>query len=128
MSQGLLDTSVLVADEHARSLRREDLPAQAFVSVITFAELRAGVLIAADLPTRSARLLTLERARAMQPLPIDDDIAESWAQLRVGLRERGRRMPVNDSWIAATALAHQLPVITQDDDYDDIPGLDVIKV
>ena len=37
-------------------------------------------------------------------------------------------MPVNDSWIAATAIAHGLPVVTQDDDYADVPGLDVIRI
>lgn len=42
--------------------------------------------------------------------------------------EVGRLMPVNDSWIAATAIALGVPVVTQDDDYDGAPGLDVIKV
>lgn len=37
-------------------------------------------------------------------------------------------MPVNDSWIAATALALDVPVMTQDADYVDVPGLDVIHV
>lgn len=37
-------------------------------------------------------------------------------------------MPINDSWIAATAIAHGIPVATQDDDYDDVPGLDVVKL
>lgn len=39
-----------------------------------------------------------------------------------------RRIPLNDSWIAATAIAHRLPVATQDDDYDDVPGLEVVKL
>ena len=37
-------------------------------------------------------------------------------------------MAVNDSWIAATAIALDIPVVTQDDDYVDIPGLSVIHV
>ena len=37
-------------------------------------------------------------------------------------------MPINDSWIAATALARGMPVVTQDSDYDDVPGLRVVKV
>jgi predicted nucleic acid-binding protein len=37
-------------------------------------------------------------------------------------------MPVNDSWIAATALALGVPVVTQDDDFPDLPDLDVIRV
>jgi len=37
-------------------------------------------------------------------------------------------MPLNDSWIAATAIAHGIPVVSQDDDYDDIPGMTVLRV
>jgi predicted nucleic acid-binding protein len=37
-------------------------------------------------------------------------------------------MPVNDSWIAATAIALGIPVVTQDDDYLHAPGVEVIRV
>ena len=55
-------------------------------------------------------------------------MASAWAALRLALRDAGTRMPLNDSWIAATAIAHRLPVVSQDGDYDDIPGLAVIRV
>ncbi|TME30837.1 MAG: type II toxin-antitoxin system VapC family toxin, partial [Chloroflexi bacterium] len=59
---------------------------------------------------------------------IDQAVAEMWARLRVMLRNGGFRMPVNDSWIAATAMALQVPVVTQDDDYVEVSGLSVIRV
>jgi predicted nucleic acid-binding protein len=34
----------------------------------------------------------------------------------------------NDSWIAATAIAHRVPVVTRDNDYDNMPDLEVIKI
>ncbi len=38
-------------------------------------------------------------------------------------------MPVNDSWIAATALALDVPLITQDDDFSAAVGLvEVVKI
>ncbi len=37
-------------------------------------------------------------------------------------------MPLNDSWIAATTIAHGLPVATQDGDYDEVSGLEVVKL
>ena len=40
----------------------------------------------------------------------------------------GLRMPVNESWIAATAMTLGIPVVTQDDDYLHAPGLEVIHV
>jgi predicted nucleic acid-binding protein len=44
------------------------------------------------------------------------------------LRDMKRRMPLNDSWIAATAMALQVPVVAQDDDYVELDGLSVIRV
>ena len=63
-----------------------------------------------------------------QPLVVDDRVAQAWARLRVLLREREQRMPVNDSWIAATAMALAIPVVTQDDDYVELGGLEVVRV
>ncbi len=37
-------------------------------------------------------------------------------------------MPISDSWIATTAIANGMAVASQDGDYDDMPGLDVIRV
>lgn len=128
MTRALADTSLLIALETGRALSDMPLPDQLAVSIITIGELRAGVLAATDLSVRDRRLITLSTASTLDPLPIDGEVAESWARLRIALRDAGRRMPVNDSWIAATAIAHGIPVVSQDDDYDDAPGLEVIKV
>ncbi len=128
MTRGLADTTVFIARESGRPLDHQALPDEIGVSVITIGELRAGVLAAGDVETRSRRLGTLTEALALQPLPVDDQVSESWARLRLLLRDSNQRMPVNDSWIAATALSLGIPVVTQDDDYADITGLTVIKV
>ena len=128
MSAGLADTSVFIANESGRPLLVERLPDEIAVSVITIGELRAGVLAARDVDIRDQRLHTLLQARELRPIPIDEAVAEAWAKLRIMLRDRGLRMPINDSWIAATALAHDVPVVTQDLDYVDVPGLTVISV
>jgi predicted nucleic acid-binding protein len=128
VSRGLADTSVFIARESGRPVLIDSLPEEIGVSVITIGELRAGVLAAADVLTRDRRLVTLTQALAMEPISVDGSVAESWAKLRLLLRDGGQRMPVNDSWIAATAMALGVPVITQDDDYVDVPGLSVIHV
>ena len=96
--------------------------------MITIGELRAGVLGAVDVETRDRRLGTLTEALAFQPVPVDDRVSQSWARLRLFLRDSNQRMPVNDSWIAATAMSLGVPVVTQDDDYVDVAGLEVIRV
>ena len=128
MSDGLADTSVFIATESGRVIHEEALPDRLAVSVITIGELRAGVLAASDPDVRVRRLATLTAAFALDPVPIDSAVAEAWAALRVRLRDLGLRMPVNDSWIAATAISLGVPVVTQDADYITIPGLDVIHV
>lgn len=128
MSAGLADTSLFIAEETGRRLRSERLPDRLAVSVVTFGELRAGVLAAETVAVRDRRLATLTRMVALDPLPIDRPVAEAWATLRLALRDAGLRMGVNDSWIAATAIAHGLPLVTQDDGYLHAPGLEVIHV
>jgi len=124
---GLADTSLFIAMEHARDLIGEP-PDRVAVSAITIGELFLGVLAASDGPTRARRLATLTEAHALRPLPVDAAVAAEWAALRLALRDADRRMPLNDSWIAATAIAHRVPVVSQDADYDSVPGLDVIRV
>jgi predicted nucleic acid-binding protein len=124
---GIADTSIFIALEQQRALAGAP-PQQIAVSVVTIAELRLGVLAAVDGPTRARRLETLSRAEALDPLPVDLQVAHAWAALRLALRDHGQRMPLNDSWIAATAIAHHMPVVAQDSDYDGVPGLDVVRV
>lgn len=130
-ARGLLDTSVLIADESGRPLYVERLPDEVAISAVTLAELHVGVLAARDVDTRARRLATLEATADVHLLPVDERVAAAWARLRVHLAEAGRRLNVNDLWIAATALANDLPVVTQDDDFapvDGVAGLSVLRV
>lgn len=128
MTRGLADTSVFIVRESGRPLDSDALPDELAVSIITIGELRAGVLAASSLEVRDRRLGTLTAALQLEPIPIDETVAAHWARLRVLLRDSGQRMPVNDSWIAATALALGVPVVTQDDDFPDLDELDVVRV
>jgi predicted nucleic acid-binding protein len=123
----LADTSVFIAREQGRTLAAPP-PDDIAVSVVTVGELQLGVLMAVEVDRRALRLATLRLAEQLEPIPVDESVAQAWATLVARLRTAGRRMPVNDSWIAATALARGMPIITQDSDYDDVPGLRVVKV
>jgi len=119
----VLDTSVFIASESGRPLNEDLLPEEAAVSVVTLAELQAGVLAAQDTQTRARRMATLDVLNDIEILPIDVDVARIWAQLRVSLAEAGRRINVNDLWIAATAARHRLPVVSQDNDFQAVDGM-----
>jgi len=128
VTRGLADTSVFIARESDRPLQESLFPDELAVSIITIGELRAGVLATNDVKIRDRRLATLTAAMTLDPISVDDDVAAQWARLRVMLRDAGQRMPVNDSWIAATAMALDVPIVTQDDDYIRLAELAVIRV
>ncbi len=128
VARGLLDTSVWISAELGRSVDHSRLPAEALVCVITIAELQAGVLSASDSTSRARRLDTLQTAVDVEPLTVDVRAAQVWAELRVRLHEAGRRINVNDLWIAAVAVANNVPVVTQDDDFDVLAELGLLQI
>lgn len=127
-SRGLLDTSVFIASASGRPLDEGKLPDEAAVSVVTLAELQAGVLAATDVDSRARRLATLAAVSDVELVPVDEDAALVWARMRVHLAESGRRLNVNDLWIAASAAARRLPVVTQDDDFSAVEGIAGLRV
>jgi len=84
------------------------------VDPIILGEIRFGILL---LP-RGRRRQRLERwfddgVRRLTCLPWDAAVGLRWAKLLADLRTAGRSMPVKDSLIAATALAHGLVLATR---------------
>jgi hypothetical protein len=129
---GLLDTSVFIAREVDRPL--EELPERVALSVITIGELQLGMLSAEDSAIRARRGDTLALAKTADPIPISESVMGAWARLISDCRAAGiqRMVKLTDALIAATALDLGLPVVTQDDDYDQMArahrDLRVLKV
>lgn len=112
----LVDTSVLVGPGDLG----EGLDEEWAISVVTAGELEAGVLLAGDPASRAARLRRLTAVLADVPvLPVDRRVAARYGELRSA---SGRR-PTNDMWIAATALAHDLTLVTADEGQAALPLL-----
>lgn len=132
MTSGLLDTSVFIAKESGRPLG--PLPERVAVSVITIGELELGVLAATDGDVLARRADTLALARQSDPIPVSEPVMTAWARLVVDCRRSGvhRTVKLTDALIAATAIVHGLPVVTQDEDFDQIaiahPALRVLRV
>jgi predicted nucleic acid-binding protein len=125
--RAVLDTSVFIAREQGRPLA--SLPEEVGVSVVTLSELRHGVLAADEHKQRAQRLSTLEAARRIgRGLVIDEAVGDELARLRVELKVIGRAMKVMDAWIAATAMAHDAVVCTQDSDFDAAADAGLLEV
>ena len=85
------------------------------VDSIILGEVRFGILRL----HRGRRRATLEQwfdagVRQLHCLPWEEETGLRWAELLARLRTTGRAMPIKDSMIAATALVHNLTVVTRD--------------
>ena len=86
MSRGILDTSVLIADDVS------PLPGELAISAVSLAELHFGVLLAADDDARARRLSRLSAMqRRFDPLPVDEAVVESYGLLAARLVKAGRQ-------------------------------------
>ena len=125
-SHGLLDTSVVI-DHHLIDAGR--LPEASAVSSITIAELTAGPLAARDDDERARRQDRLHWAvTTWEPLPFDAEAARAYGRIYSMLMARGRvgRRRFADLLIAATAVAHRLPLYTRNP--KDLSGLERLLV
>ena len=88
-----------------------------FISAITIGELRRGALVLAAGKKRNALLRWIETGIkadfAGRILPVDTAVMERWAELQIATQKVGRRLPLMDSLLAATALAHGLTLATR---------------
>ena len=129
--KGLLDASVFIAAENGRPLDEAAIPEETALSVVTLAELQAGVLAAADVAVRARRMATLAAVGDIEVVEIDEAAALMWAYMRVHVAQSGRWCNVNDLWIAATAAARGWALVTHDDDFgpvEGVGGLHVVRV
>lgn len=126
----LLDTDVLSLmmrgslDPDTSGLRAYDW----CVSWITVGELTKGAALAKwDLRKWTDIADWLGRTLIV---PSDLRVSYTWGQLAAAAQQRGRKSPVNDTWIAAAAIAHDMPLATRNvKDYADFAehhGLELI--
>lgn len=125
--RGLLDTSLVVSLGGITDA--EGLPSRCFVSAITLAELSVGPLVARNDRDRIARQSVLQQVEAdFDPIPFDTPAARAFGRVAAELRAAGRKTSARayDALIAATAVAHGLPVYTRNP--DDFAGIDALVV
>ncbi len=93
------------------------------VPFVVLAELRAGFLcgtIARQNEQTLTRFLNSDRVQILFP---DEDTTHHFARIFAQLRRQGTPIPVNDIWIAALAVQHDLILFTRDSHFEDLPQI-----
>lgn len=123
----MLDTSTVIL--LGRISDPTELPDESVISAITLAELSVGPHVAHDESERSARQQHLQQAEAdFDVLPFDADCARAFGAVAAALRTSGRKPAARayDALIAASAIAHALPLYTCNAaDFAGIPRLEL---
>lgn len=127
----MIDSSVLIAFERetpsADAISHLDGSEEFFISVVSASELLHGVHRARDAGIRNRRAAWVNALLDAVPvLDIDLAIARAHAQLWGDLAEKGALIGPHDMWLAATALARGLRMVTHKvREFAQVPGLDV---
>jgi len=130
----LLDTNIISETVRRSPNKRviewlDRVPGEAlFVSVLTLGEVRKGIEALTEKKRREKLRLWLEHDLPAwfegRVLPVDLAVADRWGRL---LAEVGRPVPTIDSLLAATALHHELRLVTRNAVDFNYPGLEVIN-
>jgi len=125
----LIDTNIVSyiykADTRAAAYQPHLLGRQWYVSFMTLAEIYRWPYAQGWSEARRLHLARFIQSRFVV-LPFDNRLAWVWAEL-VGQTLRGQPMSMADSWIAATALQHGMPLVTHNArHFKTVPGLTLI--
>ena len=125
MKRIIVDTNFYAAFKRSEStavnlLRRADFIG---ISTVILGELLAGFRCGSREEMNRIELDHFLDSPRVDILPIDDETAEFYAQVFQELKQKGRPIPSNDLWLAASALQHGLALATYDEHFRDISGL-----
>lgn len=116
MSRILLDTSAYSAFKRgdARIVPLVQEASEIQLNVVVLGELRAGFLKGTRFQQNVRELVEFLAAPRTRVLVIDEDTAERYATILRSLQQAGTPIPINDVWIAASAMQHGSKVVTTD--------------
>lgn len=95
------------------------------VNSVVLGELLAGFAAGTREARNRAELAAFLDSPRVQVVPITALTADSYALVYAGLRRKGKPIPTNDLWIAASALEHGAALLTRDSHFAAIDGLRV---
>ena len=122
----VIDTSAVIALFRGLASVGECFNAarEVWMPVTVLGELHCG-LRKCDRPVKESLRIAELRDRCSLIL-IDEETAMQDARVHCGLERAGAMIPINDIWIASLAMRHGLPLLTKDDHFSRVDGLDFV--
>ena len=122
MTRVSLDTSAYGAFKRGHEavvahLRRAD---EILVSTVVLGELLGGFEVGRQTQRNREELRQFRSSPRVRVVPLVEATAERYARIYASLRAAGRPIPINDLWIAASAMEHGAELITLDRDFTHI--------
>ena len=93
------------------------------ICAITIGELLSGFKAGSKENINKAELEEFLDSPRVQLIGIDEDTAEFYSEIHTALKKKGKPLPTNDIWVAATALQYGLKLYTNDQHFKYVPGL-----
>ncbi len=123
----LLDTNIVIAlmEGDQSVLSSLDRAPEVFIPAIVLGELFFGAAKSVRAIENTAKVERFAAGRSI--LACDLDVAREYGGLRQRLRQKGRPLPENDVWIAATARRHELTLVTRDRHFREIEDLEIAE-
>ena len=123
----LLDTNIVIVSFSGESgvVDRINDADEYFVSSTILGELFYGAFNSTNVNDNIGRIESFLANSGL--LPCDAATSQIYGEMKTELRRKGRPIPDNDIWIAASAKQHSLTLVTRDVHFDDVDGLPVIR-
>ena len=123
----LLDTNIVIVSFSGESAVADQIDdaAEYFVSSTVLGELFYGALNSANVDDNIRRVESFMASSGL--LPCDAVTSQIYGGLKTELRRKGRPIPDNDIWIAASAKQYSLTLVTRDIHFDEVDGLPVVR-
>lgn len=93
------------------------------ISSIILGELLGGFVFGFKEEVNRRELRQFLNSSRVRMIAVDEETSEYYARVYSSLRKKGKPIPTNDMWIAATALQHRLSLFSYDNHFQSVDGL-----
>ncbi|GAB4415243.1 MAG: hypothetical protein OHK0032_11410 [Thermodesulfovibrionales bacterium] len=125
MKRILIDTNVYAAFKRKEPISVEILRRVEYigVNVIVYGEILSGFKGGNKEVENIKELNQFLDSQRVHALPIDEETADFYAKIYWDLKKKGKPIPTNDMWVAASAMRHGLSLFTYDEHFVHVNGL-----